>query len=212
MFGPQNINPVASHTFNGSQNAGMYTRNEVKGFWDSILINAASKTAVKKFSKNLIVYTTAQERTDGSHYYTPQTEFFEDEMISAGYFRDEFLDIFGTVVYKLEPCGIFFTVFLFIKFIIDVAVMIVRYMEIDKITGCTLGFGKTLVSASYKIFFTSVLTSMYNQRAPALTAVEHMEVGLCLENEMHEVEEDAKKKEDHLYPAKSTVTLPLSPV
>ena len=29
IFGPQNINPVASHTFTGSQEAGMYTRNEL---------------------------------------------------------------------------------------------------------------------------------------------------------------------------------------
>ena len=57
IFGPQDINPVASHTFTGSQDAGMYTRNELKGFWDSLLINAASRTALKKFSQNLIVYT-----------------------------------------------------------------------------------------------------------------------------------------------------------
>ena len=30
IFGPQDINPVASHTFTGSQDAGMYTRNEFK--------------------------------------------------------------------------------------------------------------------------------------------------------------------------------------
>ena len=55
IFGPQDINPVASHTFTGSQDAGMYTRNEPKGFWDSILINVASRTARKKFSQNLFV-------------------------------------------------------------------------------------------------------------------------------------------------------------
>ena len=32
IFGPQNINPVASYTFTGSQDAGMYTLNELKGF------------------------------------------------------------------------------------------------------------------------------------------------------------------------------------
>ena len=90
--------------------------------------------------------------------------------------------------------------------------MIVRYMEIDKLTGSTLGFGKTLLSASYNIFLTSVLTSMYNPRVSALTTVEHMDVGPCVENDTHEVKEDAKKKEVHLYPAMSTVTLPLSPV
>ena len=190
----------------------MYTRNELKGFWDGILINAASRTALKKFSQHLIVYTTAEEGTDGSHYYTPGTEFFLDKMISPGFFKDHFLDTFGPVVYVLEHCGIYFSVFLFIKFIIDMVVMIVRYMEIDKITGSTLGFGKTLLSSSYNLFLTSVLTSMYNPRAPALTAVDHMDVYPCVERDMHEVKEDAKKKEEHLYPAISTVTLPLSPV
>ena len=55
IFGPQEFNPVAFHTFTGSQDAGMYTRNEFKGFWDSILINAPSRTALKKFSENLLV-------------------------------------------------------------------------------------------------------------------------------------------------------------
>ena len=32
IFGPQDISPVASHTFTGSQDAGLYTRNELKGF------------------------------------------------------------------------------------------------------------------------------------------------------------------------------------
>ena len=91
-------------------------------------------------------------------------------------------------------------------------VMIVRYMEINKLTGSTLGFGKTLLSASYNIFLTSVLTSMYSPRAPALTAVEQMEVGPCVKNDIHEVKEVAKEKEVHLYIAMSTVTLPLSPV
>ena len=84
IFGPQDISPVASHTFTGSHDAGMYTRNEPKGFWASIFIKAASRTAIKKYSQNLIVNTTAQEGTDGSHYYTPRTEFFVDKMISPG--------------------------------------------------------------------------------------------------------------------------------
>ena len=31
-FRPQEIIPVASHSFTGSQDAGMYTRNELRGF------------------------------------------------------------------------------------------------------------------------------------------------------------------------------------
>ena len=51
IFEPQDIKPFASHTFTGSQDAGMYTRNELKWFWDSIPINAAPRTALKKFSQ-----------------------------------------------------------------------------------------------------------------------------------------------------------------
>ena len=135
-----------------------------------------------------------------------------DKIISPGYFKDQFLDTFGPVVYVLEHCGIYFSVFLFFRLIIDMVVMIVRYMEKEELTGSTLGFGKTLLSASYKIFSTSVLTSMYNPRAPALTAVEHMDVSPCVENDMPEVKEDAKKKEEHLYFSMSSATLPLSSV
>ena len=53
---------------------------------------------------------------------------------------------------------------------------------------------------------------MYSPRAPALTAVEHMDTSPCNEIDMHEVKEDAKKKDEHLDPAMSMVTLPLSPV
>ena len=40
---------------------------------------------------------------------------------------------------------------------------------------------------------------MYNPRAPALTAIEHMEVRPCVENDMHEVKGNAKKKEEHYH-------------
>ena len=50
--------------------------------------------------------------------------------------------------------------------------MVIRHLEITKMTGASLGFGKTLLSASYKIFLMSVLTSMYDPREPTLAAVE----------------------------------------
>ena len=53
---------------------------------------------------------------------------------------------------------------------------------------------------------------MYNPRAPALAPFEHTEVSSCVKNSTHKVKEDAKKKEEHLYFAMSTVKLPLSPV
>ena len=58
---------------------------------------------------------------------------------------------------------------------------------------------------------------MYDPRAPTLAAVEEERKTLCNEEELHDMREDDKKKEEHVYPVMSpaqfnqTVT-PISPV
>ena len=113
------------------------------------------------------------------------------------------MDTFGPVAYVLEHCGIYFSAFLFFKHIIDVVVTIKSHLEITKMTGASLGFGTTLLSASYNIFFMSVLTSMYDASAPTLAAVEEERKTLCNEEELHYVRDDTKKKEEHIYPVMS---------
>ena len=217
IFGPKQVTPMTAQTLIGSQDPGMYTRNELRGFWDNILNNAASRTALKKFSQNLIFYFTQQEGSDGFLYYTPRTEFYVHKMISPEYFKDRFMDTFGPVAYVLEHCGIYFSVFLFLKLVIDVVVMVIRHLEISKMTGASLGFGKTLLSASYNIFLMSVLTSMYDPRAPILAAVDEESKTLCTEDEFPNLKDDIKKKEEHIYPVMSPAQFtqavtPISPV
>ena len=140
-----------------------------------------------------------------------------DNMISPGYFKDRFMDTFVPIAYVLEHCGIYFSVFLFFKLIIDVVVMVIRHLEITKLTGASLGLGKTLLSASYNIFLMSVLTSMYDPRAPTPGAVEEERKTLCNEEELHDMRGDNKKKEEYIYPVispapfKQAVT-PIPPV
>ena len=203
FFGLQKITPMTAQSLTGSQDAGMYTRNELRGFWDDILINAASRTALKKFSRNLIVYSTHPEGSDGLHYYTPRTEFFVYQMISPEYFKDRFMDTFGPVAYVLKHCGIYFSVFLFFKLIIDVVVLVIRHLEISKMSDLSLGFGKTLLSALYNLFLMSVLTSMYDPRAPTLAAVEEERKTLYSEEELSDMRKDTKNKEEHVCPVMS---------
>ena len=61
--------------------------------------------------------------------------------------------------------------------------MVIRHLEITKMTGASLGFSKTLLSASYNIFLMTVLTSMYDPRAPTLAVVEEERKTLCKEEE-----------------------------
>ena len=95
--------------------------------------------------------------------------------------------------------------------------MVIRHVEITKMTGASLRFGKTLLSVSYNIFLMSVLTSMYDPRAPTLAAVEDERKFICNEEELHDMREDNKKKEEHIYPVMSPAPFnqaltPISPV
>ena len=81
--------------------------------------------------------------------------------------------------------------------------MVIRHLKITKMTGASLGFGKTLLSASYNIFLTSILTSMNDPRAPTLAAVEEERKYFCNEEELNDLRDDTKKKEEHIYPVVS---------
>ena len=168
MLGSKDVSTVAVHSFPGSQDDGMYTRNELSSFWDSIFISAASRNALKTLSQKLIVFSGNNKNPDSFPYYAPRPDFFVDNMISPGYFKDRFMDTFGPVACILEHCGINFSVFLFFKLSIDVVVIVIRHLEIIKLTGASLGFGRTLLNASYNIFLMSVLTSRIDPHASLL--------------------------------------------
>ena len=58
---------------------------------------------------------------------------------------------------------------------------------------------------------------MYDLRAPTLAAVEDERKTLCNEDELHDMREDNKKKEEHIYPVMSPAPFnqavtPISPV
>ena len=153
VFGRKDVSPVVVHYFPGSRDSEMYTIIELSNFWDSILMSVASRNALKKFSQKLIVFSNNNKGPDSFPYYAPRTDFFVDKMISPGYFKDRFMDTIGPVVFVLQPCGIYFSVFLFFKLTIGVVVMVIRHIEITRMTGPSLRlFGKTLLSASYKSY------------------------------------------------------------
>ena len=58
------------------------------------------------------------------------------------------------------------------KLFVDLEVMVLRHEEIHRLTGASLGVGKTLLSASYNLFLTSILTSLFNPQAPLLQMLE----------------------------------------
>ena len=90
--------------------------------------------------------------------------------------------------------------------------MILRQMEINRLTGASLGFGKTLLSASNNFFLTSIVTSMFNPQAPLLQALEPESRPTRIEDETRDAVDENKKKEEHLYPIVHCPTMVFSPV
>ena len=72
--------------------------------------------------------------------------------------------------------------------------MVIRHLEIIKVTSASLGFGKTFLRASYNTFLRPISTSRYHPCQPILAAVEEERKTLCNEKELHDMREDAKKK------------------
>ena len=212
VFGPKDVTPVSRIVFGGAGDAGIYTRAQLSEFWDNILISAVSKKTLQKFSPGRFVPNTAIHGPEQYSCYAPRTDFYVDNMISPSYFKNQFMDTFGSVAYVLEFCGIFFSCFLFIRLIVDLIVMILRHMEIICLTGASLGFGKTLRSASFNLFLTSILTSVFNPQSPLLHALEPEPTLTRIENETRDPAVENKKKEEHLYPIVHCPTTALSPV
>ena len=101
-------------------------------------MSSASRNALQKFTRKLIFPSNSKKGPDGYTFCAPRMDFFVDNMISPGYFESKFRQIFGTIGYWLEKCGIWFAVFRFAKLIIDVI----------------------LLSATYNLFMVSILHSM----------------------------------------------------
>ena len=83
-----------------------------------------------------------------------------DSFISPNFFDNRNIEMFGYTQFILEQCGIYFAAFLFVKFIIQIVVAIVKALQIHKITGASVNFGKIILFATYNILFTSIMTSI----------------------------------------------------
>ena len=71
VLGPKDVSLVVVNFFPGSEDAGMYSRRELSSFWDSILISAASRNALKKFSQKLIVFSNNNKNPESFPYCAP---------------------------------------------------------------------------------------------------------------------------------------------
>ena len=105
MFGPKEISPFTKDTLEESRNAGMYSKGQISDFWDNILVNAASRNALQKFSRELIIPSNAHKGSDEFHYYAeiPETSCFP--FLVIGNKVSNLSLALGVIPLTLKPCA-----------------------------------------------------------------------------------------------------------
>ena len=118
------------------------------------------KNAIQPFSKELFVSQDNFKSEDRPYLNYPMRTVYLDSFISPNFFDNSYIEMFGYTQLILEQCGIYFAAFL-LKFIIQIVVTIVKALQIHKITGASVNFGKIILFATYNILFTSIMTSIF---------------------------------------------------
>ena len=75
-----------------------------------------------------------------------------DHLLTPSFFVDKFKETFGLLGYYIQCLGHFFACFLLVKFLIDVVVIVLRGLEIRKVSGATFGFVRTMLGATFHLF------------------------------------------------------------
>ena len=162
VFEP-NISPqrLTKYKFQDSDEIYLFTDQELKKFWRGMKFNNEMKDAIQTFSKELVVSQDNFKSEDRTYLNYPMRTVYLDSFISPNFFDNRYIEMFGYTQFILEQCGIYFAAFLFLKFIIQIVVTIVKALQIHKITGASVNFGKIILFATYNILFTSIMTSIF---------------------------------------------------
>ena len=119
------------------------------------------KDAIQTFSKELVVSQDNFKSEDRTYLNYPMRAVYLDSFISPNFFDNRYIKMFGYTQFILEQCGIYFAAFLFLNFIIQIVVTIIKALQIHKITGACVNFGKVFLFATYNILCTSIMTSIF---------------------------------------------------
>ena len=102
------------------------------------------------------------QKTDSSQVVNDYSSpVYLDNFMSPEYFTDGFKETFGNITDFLEKLGKYFALFLFIELLIGVIITVLKALQVHKLTGKTVGFSKVLLTATFNLFFLSVITSSF---------------------------------------------------
>ena len=142
----------------------MYTPKQMKNFWDNIIHAPASDTVLKKLTRTILTHGITVRISNLGNLERPlslDARFLMDHFLTPSFFVDKFKETFGLLGYYIQCLGNFFDCFLLVMFIIDVVLIVLRGLEIRKVSGATFGFVRTMLGATFDLFVLSLQTPMY---------------------------------------------------
>ena len=162
MFKPNKYTGTSTIEFTRSENAGLYTENQLRDFWSLIIGGNAHKSLLKKLTSTVInVHGNRADKPFSQAMNHNLNRVYIDSFISPDYFENKFTETFGTISYYMQKCSLIFAMFLFTKFLIDSALNIMKAMNINKIIGKTLSFGEIVLLTTYDIFSLALFTRVF---------------------------------------------------
>ena len=167
IFEPTEIGHITSFPTYESQRAGMYTPGQIKDFWDNVIHHSASDSILKKLTRRLLTNGQQVRILDSGNLdqaMSLNSQFYFDNLLSPDYFSNQFKSIFGVVSYYLEKLGIYFAIFLFVKFTIQFILKYLEALEVQNVTGATVSFSRVMLGAVFNLFAFSVSYSIFNKK------------------------------------------------
>ena len=146
-----------------TRRAGMHTPKQMKNFWDNIIHASASDTVLKKLTRTILTQGTTVRISDPGNLerlLSLNDRLLMEHLLTPSFFVDKFKETFGLLGYYIQCLGNFFACFLLVKFLIDVIVIVLRGLEIRKVSGATFGFVRTMLGAIFRFLVVSLQTPM----------------------------------------------------
>ena len=149
------ISRMAIPTFD-TRRAVMCTPEQMKNFCDNIFHLSASDTVLKKLTRTILTQGNTVWISDPGknlkRLLSLKDRLLMDHFLTPSFFVDKFKETFGLLEYYIQGLGKFFPCFLLVKFINDNVVIVLRGLEIRKLSSATFGIVRTMLGATFLLF------------------------------------------------------------
>ena len=140
MFKPTQIKTTLTPNTFTAQDAGLYSNAQLDQFWNSVIFAKYSETTLQLLGKSsnydFIIVLNEQHSHTGSNPYNHLSLGLHDHplnllpLFNPDRFSQAFVNFFGFPCYVLTQCGIYFSIFLFVREVLTFLLKFYRTISI----------------------------------------------------------------------------------